>query len=397
MSRSVRLDIESLAPTGEGVARLSGKTIFVEGALPEERVAAELFEEKSRFARARTLGVDTASADRRATDEHSARCGGTDWAHFDVDAARRAKRDLFLETMKRIGGIPAESFGSLPISESPLEYRLRNQFHIRGGEVGFFERHSHTIVPLDGCEIVSAPTREKLAALAGATRSDTDRVETVESVETVGTGSDHEIALWNRTRAAAIESMGSRPSVEIRWNAGAFSVSARSFFQVNRFRFPHLSLEVEQLAQRAGGGSALDAYSGVGFFSHSLAKAGYDVTAVESSSSSLADAQRNRLRSCRPEAIRIVGSGIGEFLTGSSESYDLVIADPPRAGLAGRAAELARRARTSFLYVSCDPASLARDLRIVLSLGFEIESALLEDFFPLTHRVEALVSLRRAS
>jgi 23S rRNA (uracil1939-C5)-methyltransferase len=392
MIRTVRLEIERLAPTGEGVARLSGKTIFVEGALPGETVDVGIFAEKRRFARGQTLGVERASPHRRATDGHSARCGATDWAHFDPESARAAKRNLFLETMQRIGSIPAETFGVLPISESPLEYRLRNQFHLLGESIGFFERQSHRVVPLDGCEVVSAPTRAKVAGLARTGRLGEEIVETIESIETVETGPGHELALWNRTRDAAI---GENSSVGIRVGSAEFSVAARSFFQVNRFRIAELSREVGRRALEAGGSSALDAYSGVGFFTRCLAEGGYRVTAVEASASSVADAERNRCRLSRPGDVRNVGSSVEAFLADSPERFDCVVADPPRAGLGDLAVELARRARGAFLYISCDPASLARDLRAILPLGFVLESALLEDFFPLTHRVEAFVSLRR--
>jgi len=389
---AVRLDVEKLAPTGEGVARREGKAIFVEGALPGEVVEAEIFAEKARFARARTCRVETASPDRRSTDEHSGRCGGTDWAHFEPGAARRAKRELFLETMRRLGGLSADHFGDLPISASPLEYRLRNQFHLAGTEIGFYERQSHRVVPLDGCEIVSAPTREIVRTLARELGSEAASGDTIESIETVETGSGHALALWNRTRGAGIGGTG---SVEIQWGTAALSVSARSFFQVNRFRFPALLSEVERRARAAGGGSALDAYAGGGFFSRALAASGYRVTAVESSSAALADAETNRRRLSRPEEVRVVASSVESFLESSQETYDLVLADPPRSGLGRCAADLAGRARAAFLYVSCDPASLARDLRAILPLGFEVSSALLEDFFPLTHRIEALVELRR--
>jgi len=272
MTRVVQLEIERLAPTGEGVARLSGKTVFVEGALAGERVRAEIVAEKARFARARALDVEVASADRRATDGHSSRCGGTDWAHFSPEAARRAKRELFLETLSRIGGIPPAVFGALPITESPLGYRLRNQFHVQGGRAGFYERHSHRIVPIDGCEIVSAPTRERIARLAAEGES-SGLVETIESVETVETDAGYEVALWNRTRGMAA---GMATGVEIRAAAtGAFEVSPRSFFQVNRYLFPHLFTEVRDRAAALGKGTALDLYSGVGFFSRALAEAGF--------------------------------------------------------------------------------------------------------------------------
>ncbi|HET7451258.1 MAG TPA: TRAM domain-containing protein, partial [Thermoanaerobaculia bacterium] len=189
MTSGRRLTIERLAPTGEGVARDAGKVVFVDGALPGETVVASVFREKARYARAAAREILDPAPERRETDAHGAACGGTEWAHVLPDAARRWKRVLFLETMERIGRVPASHFGELPVSSSPLEYRLRNRFHASAGAIGFYGRRSHTIVPLDGCEIVSAETRSEVATLAA------NRPEgTLETLESVETGPGHHLA-----------------------------------------------------------------------------------------------------------------------------------------------------------------------------------------------------------
>ena len=388
MTAILRLAIDRLAPTGEGVARHAGQVVFVDGALPGETVEAEVFQEKKRYARAAVVGVFEPSPDRRAADVHASACGGTDWAHVAPDAARRWKRALFVETMERLGGAEPGVFGALPISSSPLEYRLRNQFHAGGGEVGFFARRSHRVVPLDGCEIVSRETRDKIAALAAGRRLD----GTLETLESVETGAAHRL-VW---RGAGRGFPSSEGALDVDVGGRAFRVSAGAFFQVNRFRLLPFYETVRDLARDAGPASALDAYSGAGLLSHALVEAGARVTAVEASPSSAADAAFNRARLGAAGSIDLRPGAVEAYLRDGAAPHDVVVADPPRGGLGPAAAPLAGLARRRLIYVSCEPASLARDLAPLRVAGLSIARAQLEDFFPLTHRVEAIVVFDRS-
>jgi len=394
VSGRIRARIERLAPTGEGVAHADGKTVFVDGALPGELVEAVVFEEKARHLRAAVTEVHEASPERRETDAHAASCGGTDWAHFDPGAARIAKRSLFLETMQRIGGIAAGRFGELSVSASPLEYRLRNQFHVErhaaSSRAGFFARRSHRVVPLDDCEIVSAETRRKIGDFAAAGALPAGRIDSLESVET---GSGHRLALADANGRLIA---GSPASLDVRFDGLAFRVSVGSFFQVNRYRLKALFEWVRERAAAAGAQTALDAYSGAGFFSQALVEAGARVTAVESSRSSSGDARFNRTRFASEGRLDLRHARVEEFVGGNTPPFDCVVADPPREGLKETAAALASLARRLFLYVSCEPASLARDLPVFLAAGFRIGRVGLEDLFPLTHRIEAVVELLRS-
>jgi len=395
MTRTARLRIERLAPTGEGVAHDRGKVVFVEGALPGEDVDAVVFEERTRHLRAWTAEVREVSADRRPATSHALECGGTDWAHVDVAAARRWKRELFLESMRRVGGIAEEALGALPVEASRLEYRLRNQFHVGiapGGErvAGFFARRSHRIVPLGDCEIVSADTREKLGELLR--NGDLPVGGRVETIETVELGREHRLVFRDAGRPDADEAM---PSVDIHVGERPFRVSAASFFQVNRHLVAPFFERIRDLASCSGARTALDAFSGVGYLSQALAEAGAAVLAVESSPHSSRDAEVNRARLGSGTSIEPREEPVEAFLARGSSPFDLVVADPPRQGLGMSAAPLARLARDRFLYVSCEPPTLARDVRAIQAEGFSIGRAWLEDFFPLTHRVEAVLELVR--
>jgi tRNA/tmRNA/rRNA uracil-C5-methylase (TrmA/RlmC/RlmD family) len=384
VTRTLRLAVERLAPTGEGVAHEAGKVVFVDGALPGETVEAIVFQEKAKYARASAGEIREASPARRPVDAHSAACGGTDWAHVLPAFAREFKRELFLETMRRLGGTPPTAFGELPISESPLEYRLRNQFHAAGGEVGFYARRSHRIVPLEGCEIVSRETRGKAGLFAAGEG-------TVETVETVETGEGHRIA-WRAAGSGFPDSAG---GLDVDVGGRPFHVSAGSFFQVNRHRLLPFFELVRDLAAQVAPSTALDAYSGAGFLTRALAETGARVAAVEGSSTSASDAAVNRGRLGAGEGIELFRSSVEDYLGGAPAPVDVVVADPPRGGLGRCAKGVAELAKRRLIYVSCEPASLARDLEPLCSAGLRLSEARLEDFFPLTHRVEAIVVFDR--
>ena len=187
-------------------------------------------------------------------------------------------------------------------------------------------------------------------------------------------------------------------SLDLAVGGRAFDVSVGSFFQGNRFLVPELSADVAAAAAGAEPGTALDAFGGVGLFAGALASAGHRVLSVEGDVEAVADARRTKQRWPDGDRWEIEAASIARFLEEDDRRFACVVADPPRAGLGAQLArDLARRAEALFLYVSCDPATLARDLPAILSEGFRIRHAKLYDLFAFTHRVEALVGLERAA
>ena len=176
-------------------------------------------------------------------------------------------------------------------------------------------------------------------------------------------------------------------------------IAAGVFFQANRFLVSRLFEDV--CAESAGSaGRAIDAFSGVGLFAGALLKAGHRVVSVESSSNAvrLAREAQRRWRLPEEETWKIVRSGVLPFLGAGKNMFDLAVADPPRAGLGlPLAALLAERIRRRLVLVSCEPATLARDLAAILAMGWKVAGARLYDLFALTHRVESIVTLDRSS
>ncbi len=426
--------IEKLAPTGEGIARTVEGVGFVAGALPGEEVEAEVGEVRKRFWKGRVVSLLTRSPLRRS-GPHAESCAGCDWSFFDPDAALQARRELFLETMERIGEIPPASFGELPIAPSAAGYRMRNRFHVSGvgpdAAVGYFAPRTHRVEPADHCEALSESMRARLpllrAALA-ATGAPATQVLTVETADAsrrlvsirLEKGADRAAAgplaasLEESFDGIAIEDdrggvLAARGERRLWLSACGheFSVTPGVFFQTNRFLVDAVCRDVGRAAAAIAPGRALDLFAGVGLFAGPLAGAGHAVVSVEGSGDSvgLAREAKKRWFSPHPGPLPpgegedlpdwqvVLSSALG-FLESSTDRFDLVVADPPRAGLgAGVSRALARLAPAKLLYVSCEMPTLARDLAFLLEGGFAIEDARLYDFFPFTHRVEAMVSL----
>ncbi len=413
--------ITNLAPTGEGVARTPDGVGFVAGALPGEHVEAEVLEVRRRFWKGRAVSIAARSPLRRS-GVHAEGCAGCDWSHFDLDAARQAKRDLFLETMERIGELPAAPFGDLPIEPSPLAYRLRCRFHCsgrgEGARVGYFAPRTHRVESAGDCEALSdslrglLPRLEDAVASSGVAAAEIAIVEDLPGVRRLARAvlprdADRRDAnallgalsgLFDGLRIAGAEVPILAASGEGRlWLPVAgreFPLTAATFFQSNRYLLAPLYGEVAKEAAAAAPGRALDLFAGVGFFAGALLDAGHEVVSVEANHAAVEQAAAARKRwGARENAWRIEHAEALAFLDRNRETFGLAVADPPRAGLGPPLCRaLAGRVRR-LLYVSCEPATIARDLETLAAAGLHIQGGKLYDLFPLTHRVEAVVAL----
>ncbi len=417
-----RVAIEKLAPTGEGVARTPDGVGFVAGALPGEEVEAEVTEMKKRFWFGRAIAILSASP-LRVTGPHAG-CAGCDWAHLALSAGRDTKPRLFLETMERIGELDPKLFGEVPITPSPPSYRIRSRFHVSGRSrdtvVGFHAPESHRVEAADGCEALTMEMRAALPQIREAVASSGMAVAEIATLETtdgsrrVGAVSLCEDPRGLAARVLAEDLAGVFEGVSIRAPGGGmrrkqgvtrlpievagrtFAVSVESFFQANRHLVGRLYADVREASRAGAPARALDAYGGVGFLAGALLEAGHAVVSVEGSERAAADAARNRKAWSAEDRWEIVPSAVEAFLGRDGEPFDLVVADPPRSGLGlNLAPRLAARTGRTLIYLSCEPATLARDLAVLLGSGFAFRSVHLYDLFAFTHRVEAMVVLDR--
>jgi 23S rRNA (uracil1939-C5)-methyltransferase len=392
----LELRIEKLVYGGEGLSRLNGEVVFTPFVLPGEAIEAERTEARQHVQRARLVRVAEPSPDRvEPPCPVFGRCGGCQYQHAGYDAQLRFKRDILAETLLRVGKIEFDTARIGIEAGEPFGYRNRAQFHFERGRAGYREMNSRKLVETGRCPIGSPKINEILPRLNRMVR-DRRWPDFVGSLEVF---TDERQVQWNVLESErpvakhffdwlADEVPGTVPGpLDYTVNEDRFTVSGTSFFQVNRFLLPRLaSLAIGD----AGGATAWDLYAGAGLFSLPLARRFERVVAVEAGRSA-EDLRHNAKRAGLK--IHVVTDQAEDFLAAARNPPDFVLSDPPRAGLGKAATARFLALRPAILViVSCDPATLARDLA-VLAPAYEIERITMVDLFPQTFHLEAIVKL----
>ena len=372
------LTIEKLVYGGEGLSRLDMKVVLTPFVLPGETVRAEIDRAKNDLWRGRLIEVLQPSPARIAPGcPYFERCGGCQYQHIDYPFQLQQKGEILREVLRRVGKI--EFAGEIAMtSGEPWQYRNRVQLHIEGGKVGYFAQGSRELCPIDHCPIASPKLNEvignlnqlNLGGVSAAVELFTNETEVQVNV----------VDRVPRSALSALASLGVTTPIQY----GAFRVSRNSFFQVNRLLVDRL---VECAIGDASGQWAVDLYAGVGLFSVKLAERFAKVTAVESGGSSFRDLEHNFAQPA-------MKANVEDYLAALDETPDFILADPPRAGLGKLVVkELARIRAPRLTIVSCDPATLARDLHGLIAENYRIEKVTLVDLFPQTFHLETVVEL----
>ena len=443
----MKLRIEKAIYGGAGLSHIpsdtatadAGKAVFIPHTLPGELVECELTDNRRSFANARLTNILEPSPARVAPPcEYFPTCGGCHYQHAAYDEQLVIKRAILSETLTHAGvALPAGSIATL--ASPPLGYRNRVRLHIRYGDSAlcYKEAGSHRDVPVDHCPIAAPLLQQAIRefpAILNATGLPSglyDEVEFFTNAAEVEFFTNTEesallLSLWTTQGSPAtqalpilceslsetlptlrgallfsIETQKSQGRQQASWGDPKltytigdqeYRVSAGSFFQVNRFLLPAM---LEQVTNVPGGQQAWDLYAGAGLFARGLARRFERVTAVESSASSVRDL-RDNLKGGRH---RIVASSTLDFLKAETRSTkneppDLVVVDPPRAGLGKDVTTLLSRIGPPRLtYISCDPATLARDLQWLLHSGYHLEKVTLVDLFPQSFHLETIAEL----
>lgn len=397
------------------LARHNGQVVLVWGAIPGERIRARIERSGKGVLFAETVEVLAASPDRRAglTDW---RCGGNVLAHVGYERQLQIKSEIIRDAFVRIGRLPLET--SPVVVASPEDgYRMRARVHVRGGRIGFVREGSHEI-----CAV--APTRQMRSETVGwieevEARLRGDRLRGLSSIEIAenipaterachlelepGTDARPFAALATDATTGlsaqvldrrGVETLAGVPVVSDSIGSLVLKRDVRAFFQSNRFLLEPLVRHVVDLARESG--PVVDLYAGVGLFGLSLAAAGgEDITLVEGDPVSARDLEEN----ARPfvERARVKRSSVEDFLRHSQAApAATVILDPPRTGMSREAVQGILRVKPGrVLYVSCDVATLARDVRALVDAGYALEQISGFDLFPNTAHVESVCLLRR--
>lgn len=412
----VELVVGAVGTGGLCVARLDGRVVFVRHTLPGERVRALVTDGAvGAPLRADAVEVLEASPDRVVAPCPYAgpgRCGGCDWQHASLVAQRRLKAAVVREQLLRLGGIEVDlpEVEELPGARDGLGWRTRVQFHIGpGGRAGFTRHRSHDVVPVDRC-LIAAPRVEEVGVEAARWQG-AAAVEVVASaldravVVTAGRG---DVAVPDLAAAASVlsgrrtgatEAVRGRPGVREEALGRVWRVSGSGFWQVHPAAAEHLTAAVLDALQPREGESALDLYCGVGLFAGALAPlvgAGGRVTAVESDVAAARDARHNLTDL---PAVEVLTGRVEEvLLTTGLRRADLVVLDPPRSGAGPEVTRWVCSLRPRRVaYLSCDPASLGRDLATAREHGYPLAALRGFDAFPMTQHVECLALLEPAS
>ncbi len=396
--------VEKLIFGGSGLIRHEGKTILVPEVAPGEVVSFSLHKDHKQWAEGALHAVKEESPERRdAFCPVFSKCGGCQYQHLDYAFQLHQKREILLETLERVGkltGLPEID----TLSAEPRGYRNRVQVHLDGARIGYRFQASRRLVPIEECPIASPALNAAIQALHDMAREPrfprfvesielfTNEEETLLSVVATR-GGDRRVARWF-IEWCAERIPGAGQSVLVYPAAGCkFQVGHRSFFQTNRFLIDDL---VKRVLQTAKDGDVLDLYSGVGLFAIPHARKGGRVVAVESSGSAVRDLEVNAANhKVRLESVK---ASVDSYLSGLSRIQPHVVADPPRAGLGKSVVRDLLRLRPERLtLVSCDPATLARDLSALREGGYTVQAMTLVDLFPQTAHLETVCDLAAGS
>ena len=444
------LTIEKLIYGGDGLARIPaepatgeshgrGKAVFLPFVLASERVEASLTEQKPGFARARVDAIVEPSPHRIAPAcPHFTRCGGCHYQHASYENQLQIKAQILRETLHRTAKLDLDD--EIRVHPSPpWNYRNRSRLQVHTGSAfaaGYYKMGSHDLLPVEQCPISSPLINQGIAALwsggrAGKVPAGIREVEffananDTQLLVEVSCGADSRrasVRTWTEDFCAAMpqiagltafrdEPSGAQTAQEKFFSLGAnhlnyetrrgsYRVSAGAFFQTNRFLTDKL---VEIVTAGESGELALDLYAGVGLFSTALSDF-HHIFSVESSQTSAADLSYNQpsngkaiQASTEQYLARAENSGrveAGNVLPHTLHTPDLAVVDPPRSGLGERVVRLlANMGAPRVTYVSCDPATLARDLVQLLASGYRVKDVHLVDLFPQTYHMETVVRL----
>lgn len=383
----ITLDITSMAHGGEAVARHGGRVVFVRDAMPGETVVVQVTAAPGhgRFIRARAVETVVPSPERVTPPcTYAGRCGGCDWQFISLRMQRQLKATVVAEQLARIGGEPADRWANLVVEAVPgdaegLHWRTRMRYAVdSAGQAGLRAHHAHEVVPLREC-LIAAPA---IGGPGVLNRS------WLGAHEVLAVHSDGDVVVL--TDPAPGQARVTQHAAGRSW-----TFDATAFWQVHPGAADALVDAVRDFLKPRAGDHLLDLYAGVGLFAGSYADdlgPGGRVDAVESDETAVKGARRS-LHDV--PTVRIHHDRVDRWLQrGPLRHCDLVVLDPPRTGAGKEVVEqTAALGPRAIAYVSCDPASLARDIATARKIGWDMTALRAFDVFPMTHHVECVALL----
>jgi 23S rRNA (uracil1939-C5)-methyltransferase len=419
--------IEKLVHGGSGLARLdTGQTVFVPGVLPGERVVVTIRKKRKGVLEAALVKVLTPSKDRIIPPcNGEIECTGATWPHIAYPAQLKYKQEILLDTLKKIGGIEPRRF--LPILPSPRtdHYRLRTQFNVRMKDnrqrIGFFRQGSYDLIEVNNAFLIHPVIDRVLKNI----RSLSDKLPLLTElhINASPTGEVHLLLFSEQPFSPPIDAFFSelkRISPEVIGMTGfvsrtkvstlgrnqltldvegmTFKATEGNFFQVNWEQNRNMVRTVLDLTSLTGNETVLDLYCGIGNFSLPLAKKAKAVIGIESGYSAIEDAKANAELNRIPNTEFIADDmqkGLKTLIQRKLRA-DVIVLDPPRAGATLKTLErVLAFVPQKIVYVSCNPSTLARDLKFFQLFGFRLDRLQPVDMFPYTYHIECVAEMVR--
>ena len=375
------ITIEALAAGGDGVGReAGGRVVFVPFTAPGDRVEVLLEPGGKRFARGRVRTLSVPGPAR--TDPLCAvfgSCGGCSWQHLAYDTQLEARRDILRDTLERIGGLRVPAKIPFTPCPTPYAYRSRTRVVVSKGRVGYRRRHSSAVCATARCPILVPALDGALEALAARPPGEDGEWE-------LAAGEDGEV----RVTKLGLPSVGG-PRLAVAAGGDRIERSPLVFAQSNALLLDALVAAVQRAA--GTGARALELFAGAGFFTLGLARRFARVVAVEGNEAAAADLVYN-LAVAGLSNVEVRAEPVERALAAAGAEQDVIVLDPPRSGLPrGLAPRIAALDARRIVYLSCDPATLARDLSEMTREGYALTHIEGFDLFPQTPHLEALATL----
>ncbi len=384
----LEVSIEKIVPNGFGLAFAENLTVFVSLAVKGDRLRIKIYQLKGKIAFAEIVEIINPSAQRvEPKCIYFGRCGGCDFQQMSYQTQLEAKTAIIRDCLSRIGKINYEKEIQIIASPRDYKYRARAAWHVdtRQKKIGYFQRNTHQIIDVETCPILTSELQNTLTELRETIEWESFWAGIVE-IEAANGGEN--VSIYSNEIVEPTE------EIYFQTNGSRYFYDAQSFFQGNPFLIESL---IETATKGAKGETALDLYCGVGLFTLPLAENFTKVIGVEGNERAVSFARKN-IENARIEHANIFCENVSEWLAenaGELQEIDFILLDPPRVGTEKETIEnLLKIKPQEISYVSCEPSTLARDLR-TLSESYSIDSITAIDLFPQTHHVETIVRLRR--
>lgn len=411
----ITLDLTAIAHGGEAFGRHEGKVVFVPYTLPSERVRARLVDDHERWARAELVEVLTADDDRvdpPCPYFGPGLCGGCQWQHIRYERQLTLKQEIVADQLRRLGRLPDPPVRPTLSVGEPFAYRNHVQFAVHPeGKLGFARAGSHEIIPIERCLLLHplldelhsalqfdeeepgpalAEWLQRLSLRAGVTTGQQLVLFEGRSDEPPELEVDLPVSCVFLARDGRLQPLIGPPYIEEQVTGRVYRVSATSFFQVNTAGAEVLVSLVRRYLDPQPNDTLLDAYCGVGLFGLALSNQVGHLIGIEEDPHACEDFAWNA-RDLAPERVTLHEGPAAEVLAALDEPIDLAVVDPPRSGVGKEALqELTRLGPRRIVYVSCDPATLARDAKFLQAGGYELVEVQPIDLFPQTFHIESV-------